>query len=71
MNPPDTMTYGVRAGCGAVAGVAVGLSVCLTWLDDVTVAGCVVVVALAIIGCSLAAARYGDRFWHGLWDWLP
>ncbi|MBL4770904.1 MAG: hypothetical protein JKY61_07135 [Planctomycetes bacterium] len=70
MNPPDNLTYGVRAGCGAIAGVALCLSACLTSLDDVTVAGCVVV-ALVIIGCAFAAARYGDRFWHWLLKWFP
>jgi hypothetical protein len=63
----------IRLICGALLGFFVGISVVLRfnpfelfWLG--------VIFFVSIVGCAIAAAYWGDRFWSGvlrMWRHLP
>lgn len=61
----DTVELAVRAVCGALAGVVVGLLVC--WkgrLREPWALAAVIVVA--VLACVYGATKYGDDFWWEL-----
>ena len=62
---PDTLELGLRAVCGVLAGVIVGLLVC--WKGRLREPWEVAAVFMvAVLGCVYGAAKYGDDFWWGL-----
>lgn len=67
--PIDGLEKKIRLGCGAIAGAvlmpllaAVSFEIVGKQLWAVAAAGAAAFAFLAI--------RYGDRFWHGLLEWL-
>ena len=62
--PPDALERKIRLGCGAVAGIAIGL--CAGFVALELAAGLAWLLA-AVVGTifALLALRFGDRFW--LW----
>jgi hypothetical protein len=71
--PPKTdwLEFWVRFVCGFLFGAFAGIRVWLYFLDSW---GAFVAIDLAVAaGCGLAAARYGDKFWHSVlgrwWMW--
>ncbi|MDM0076352.1 hypothetical protein QTH90_18225 [Variovorax sp. J2P1-59] len=59
---PDAFEMRVRFICGALFGLVVGVGLCVS-LWPLGVLGLSALVALAVVGCGLGAARFGDRFW--------
>ncbi len=59
--PPDRFEKGVRFGCGALAGLVLGIgaAVGMDW-NARELAGILALAALIFGGC---AAAFGDRFW--------
>jgi hypothetical protein len=69
--PPKTdwLEFWVRFVCGFLFGGLVGIRLWIEFLDNF---GGFVAADLAV-GCGLAAARYGDKFWYSVfgrwWMW--
>jgi len=71
--PPKTdwLEFWVRFVCGFLFGGLIGIRLSLDFLDSL---GGFVAADLAVaVGCGLAAARYGDKFWYSVfgrwWMW--
>jgi len=70
----DKLEFWVRFICGALFGLFVAADVAISTMSDFTKSS----VSLGLICCALAAAafgllsaRYGDRFWHWIFQgWL-
>ncbi len=71
--PPKTdwLEFWVRFVCGFLFGGLVGIRLSLDFLDSL--GGFVAVDLVVAVGCGLAAARYGDKFWYSVfgqwWMW--
>ena len=58
----DPLEFKIRLACGALFGVLVGGVIGLRFYE----AGWIwhaMIVSISVLGCSWAAARYGDGFW--------
>ena len=64
----DAFEIKVRLVCGALLGLVVGLSMCVSLWPLGTVGACMLV-GFAIAACAVGAARFGDSFWASL-RWL-
>ena len=63
--PPDALEKKIRMGCGAVAGIVVGLLFGFAGLG--LVAGWLwAFTGFITVAFALLALRYGDRFWFRL-----
>ena len=68
--PVDRFEFWVRFSCGAVFGSLLGFALWLNLLTPVILEWAVIPLAAVVFG--LAAAWWGDRFWHfilGLFRW--
>lgn len=65
---PDAFEMRVRFCCGALLGIIVGLGLCVRLWPLGIFAVCTLLI-LAVVGCGVSAARFGDRFWANL-RWL-
>lgn len=59
---PDALGKKIRVGCGATAGVVVGLFLGIVYLG-ITGRYLWLFVAVSVITFAYLALRYGDRFW--------
>ena len=68
--PRDALEGFIRLLFGAVLGVLAAAAIVVPFgseLGELTIP----VGAMIVLGCSLAAYRYGDAFWHWITDhWL-
>lgn len=60
--PPDRMEKGVRLGCGAVAGLVLGVAAVVQIDPHGAVAG-FLILAVSTLFFALAALVGGDEFW--------
>ena len=67
----DRLEFWVRFVCGALFGILVSVRLALDFFDQPAILAAAV--AAAIMGFGIAAARYGDKFWHSIlrhwWFW--
>lgn len=66
----DRIEFWVRFICGAVFGVFVSLNLVLNFSESSAIL--VWAIVGIILGSGFGAARYGDRFWHSIFQrwWL-
>ncbi|MFT3767876.1 MAG: hypothetical protein QM820_20700 [Minicystis sp.] len=69
--PPDDdrEAKGIRFGCGALLGFVLGLGAVVQLAPKSMVVAVVAAVAIAVI-FGFLSARYGERFWDSLPDWI-
>lgn len=67
---PDGFEKGVRFGCGALFGLAVGFFIVLRW-SELDRLGCLAVMVVAALGCGAWARYLGNDFWHAIARWFP
>jgi hypothetical protein len=69
VEPPDTQEKRIRFGCGFVMGLVVGayMAIHLALYNGYYF---VAVLVLTALGCALAAAKSGDRFWLAVKDFI-
>jgi hypothetical protein len=66
--PPLPGERRVRFGCGALTGIAVGVSI---MFEEATSVWTTVVLCLGLaVVLGMAAALFGDRFWSWLGAWM-
>lgn len=65
---PDRFVFWLRFVCGAILGMFLYVRLyLLMYMYDHPLLLLILAVGL-ILGCGLAAAKYGDRFWGALFD---
>ena len=65
----DAFEKSVRFACGFAVGGLVSFLIVLRESTAFTASSWAVVAGISL-GSGLFAARWGDRFWHGISDWF-
>jgi len=68
-NEADRLEKGIRFGCGGLVGLLLGISMAIHYFSA-SVDEIVFMCLAAALVCGGLAAKYGDRFWDGLMNWL-
>jgi hypothetical protein len=67
--PPGRLERGLRFGCGSVFGVVLGFLIAAQFVHPGWHAA--LIILPIVVGCGLAAARWGDEFWRVVIDSFP
>ena len=62
----DRFGFWIRFACGAILGGLIGLRLLLIFSDQPVLL--LAVTGGLILGCGFGSAKYGDRFWHAIFD---